>query len=177
MAAAPKLFKAKDPKDHAYETELVKATKDALIVKGTHRRTGLAREHKLPKALFDSQAYKELVDAQLKLVAQVGEAPFVVALEDEERGGGHLRRAAPQGAGAGAQGGHAVAVQGPRRDEPRAAADTTMDPASRTLAQVTIDDAAALDIEQTFSDLMGDKVEPRKEFIERHAREVRFLDV
>ena len=41
--------------------------------------------------------------------------------------------------------------------------------------QVTIDDAAALDIEQTFSDLMGDKVEPRKEFIERHAREVRFL--
>ncbi|MGZ5342382.1 MAG: hypothetical protein ACXWEK_05035 [Solirubrobacterales bacterium] len=52
-----------------------------------------------------------------------------------------------------------------------------MDPASRTLAQVTIDDAAALDIEQTFSDLMGDKVEPRREFIERHGREVRFLDV
>ena len=31
--------------------------------------------------------------------------------------------------------------------------------------------------EQAFSDLMGDKVEPRKEFIERHARDVRFLDV
>ena len=55
--------------------------------------------------------------------------------------------------------------------------ETTMDPGSRTLQQVAIDDAAALDTEQTFSDLMGDKVEPRKDFIERHARDVRFLDV
>ena len=55
--------------------------------------------------------------------------------------------------------------------------ETTMDPASRTLQRVTIDDAADVAIEQTFSDLMGDKVEPRKEFIERHARDVRFLDV
>ena len=44
-----------------------------------------------------------------------------------------------------------------------------MDPASRTLQRVAIDDAATLNTEQTFSDLMGDKVEPRKEFIERHA--------
>jgi len=55
--------------------------------------------------------------------------------------------------------------------------ETTMDPASRTLARVSIDEAAAGGIEQTFSDLMGDKVEPRKEFIEKHARDVRFLDV
>jgi DNA gyrase subunit B len=52
-----------------------------------------------------------------------------------------------------------------------------MDPSSRTLQQVSIDEAAAAGVEQTFSDLMGDKVEPRKEFIERHARDVRFLDV
>ena len=55
--------------------------------------------------------------------------------------------------------------------------ETTMDPASRTLQQVAIDDAAALNTEQTFSDLMGDQVQPRKDFIERHARDVRFLDV
>ena len=55
--------------------------------------------------------------------------------------------------------------------------ETTMDPGSRTLQQVEIDEAAALNTEQTFSDLMGDKVEPRKDFIERHARDVRFLDV
>jgi len=53
--------------------------------------------------------------------------------------------------------------------------DTTMDPATRTLLQVTIDDAFAAN--RAFEDLMGDQVEPRKEFIQRHARDVRFLDI
>ncbi len=53
--------------------------------------------------------------------------------------------------------------------------ETTMDPGSRTLARVTIEDATMA--ERIFSELMGDKVEPRKAFIERHAKEVRFLDV
>jgi DNA gyrase subunit B len=50
-----------------------------------------------------------------------------------------------------------------------------MDPATRTLQRVTIEDAALA--ERIFADLMGDKVEPRKAFIERHANEVKFLDV
>jgi DNA gyrase subunit B len=53
--------------------------------------------------------------------------------------------------------------------------DTTMDPARRTLLQVNLDDALAA--EEAFSNLMGDQVEPRKEFIQRHARDVRFLDI
>ena len=53
--------------------------------------------------------------------------------------------------------------------------DTTMNPATRTLLQVEIDDAAA--VEKAFSELMGDQVEPRKEFIQRHAKDVRFLDI
>ena len=53
--------------------------------------------------------------------------------------------------------------------------DTTMDAERRTLQQVTIDDAAAAD--QIFSMLMGDKVEPRREFIEANARDVTNLDV
>ena len=53
--------------------------------------------------------------------------------------------------------------------------ETTMDPASRTLQRVTIEDAARA--ERVFADLMGDKVEPRKLFIEKHAKDVRFLDV
>jgi DNA gyrase subunit B len=53
--------------------------------------------------------------------------------------------------------------------------DTTMDPAKRTLLQVNLDDALAA--EEAFSNLMGSEVEPRKEFIQRHARDVRFLDI
>jgi DNA gyrase subunit B len=53
--------------------------------------------------------------------------------------------------------------------------ETTMDPERRTLLQVTLDDA--LGAEEAFVDLMGDQVEPRREFIQRHAKSVRFLDI
>lgn len=53
--------------------------------------------------------------------------------------------------------------------------ETTMEPATRTLLQVNIDDAA--EAERVVTELMGDQVEPRKEFIQKHARDVRFLDI
>jgi DNA gyrase subunit B len=53
--------------------------------------------------------------------------------------------------------------------------ETTMDPSRRTLMQVRLDDAAAANA--LFSTLMGDDVEPRREFIEKHALEVKNLDV
>ena len=53
--------------------------------------------------------------------------------------------------------------------------ETTMDPADRNLLQVEIDEAAYAD--EIFTILMGDKVQPRKEFIERNARKVKHLDI
>ncbi|MEI6256034.1 MAG: DNA gyrase subunit B [Planctomycetota bacterium] len=53
--------------------------------------------------------------------------------------------------------------------------DTTLDPVNRTLLRVTMNDAAAAD--DLFRVLMGEKVEPRREFIERHALDVKHLDV
>ena len=53
--------------------------------------------------------------------------------------------------------------------------ETTMEPSTRTLMQVTIEDGFAAT--RAFEDLMGDQVEPRKEFIQRHAKDVRFLDI
>ncbi len=53
--------------------------------------------------------------------------------------------------------------------------ETTMEPQNRTLLRVGIDDAAQA--ERVVSELMGDQVEPRKEFIQKHAKDVRFLDI
>jgi DNA gyrase subunit B len=53
--------------------------------------------------------------------------------------------------------------------------ETTMDPATRTMLQVNIDNAA--EAERAVSELMGDKVEPRRDFITSHAHDVRFLDI
>jgi DNA gyrase subunit B len=53
--------------------------------------------------------------------------------------------------------------------------DTTMDPDTRILLQVTLDNAAQAD--DLFSVLMGEDVESRRSFIQRNARDVRFLDI
>jgi DNA gyrase subunit B len=53
--------------------------------------------------------------------------------------------------------------------------ETTMDPGGRVLLQVSLDDAANAD--ELFSILMGEDVEQRRSFIQRNAKDVRFLDI
>ncbi|HAV20856.1 MAG TPA: DNA topoisomerase IV subunit B, partial [Firmicutes bacterium] len=53
--------------------------------------------------------------------------------------------------------------------------ETTMNPETRTLLKVSLEDALAAD--EIFTTLMGDKVEPRREFIRTHAREITELDI
>lgn len=55
--------------------------------------------------------------------------------------------------------------------------DTTMDPEHRILLRVTMDEESTSELDLTFTTLMGDKVEPRKEFIEENAKYVKNLDV
>ena len=53
--------------------------------------------------------------------------------------------------------------------------ETTMDPAARKMIRITVDDAALA--EKAFVDLMGDEVEPRRKYIEEHAKFVKNLDI
>ena len=53
--------------------------------------------------------------------------------------------------------------------------ETTLDPANRTLLQISMEDLGAAD--ELFRVLMGDNVEPRREFIQKHALDVKNLDV
>jgi DNA gyrase subunit B len=175
LAGARKLIEAEDPEAESFETELVSSSREELRVRAVHRASGLARTHVLTSALFGSSEYRHLIEVHGDLLKQVGRPPFAVVLGErraEPESFIALRRAILDLARHGVQMQRFKGLGEMNAEQLR---ETTMDPQTRTLQRVTIDDASLA--ERMFTDLMGDKVEPRKVFIERHAKEVRFLDV
>jgi DNA gyrase subunit B len=175
LAGVKKLLAGKDPEAEPFETEIVSESSEALEVKAIHRRDGLARTYTLSADLFKSTDYRHLVEVHGDLLKQVGRPPFKVGLGEKSRQAesfGELRRCVLDMA---RQGVTMQRFKGLGEMNAEQLRETTMDPGTRTLQRVTIDDAALA--ERIFTELMGDKVEPRKAFIERHAKDVRFLDV
>jgi DNA gyrase subunit B len=161
--------------DPSFETEILSESDNGIKIKAVHRKDGLARTFDLSNELIASHDYRRLVESHAELLKQVGRPPFQVSLDQKSREAksfADLRSAVLELAR------HGVTMQrfkGLGEMNAEQLRETTMDPSSRTLERVRIDDAALA--ERVFTDLMGDKVEPRKMFIERHAKEVRFLDV
>src|SRR3954463_7433393 len=154
--------------------ELVSADENLLRIKATERRSNLARTHRLRTSMFTANEFRQLARVHADLVKLAGTPPFTVQLGSESETATsfeELRRAVMNVA---AKGVKLQRFKGLGEMNAEQLASTTMKPTSRTLAQVTMDDAAAAD--RLFTMLMGDKVEPRREFIEENAR-VSTLDV
>lgn len=100
---------------------------------------------------------------------------FQVEHDDVKRSMQHLRDLIPEIRRLGEKGLAITRFKGLGEMNPDELWDTTLDPARRTLLKVRLEDAFKAD--EIFRILMGDKVEPRREFIEKHALEVRNLDV
>ena len=150
-------------------------TARTVRARSVQTRTGEARTVTIPLALYEAPELAAFRGARAKLREVVGEAPFVVVR-------GSRRREAPtydalrgQVMELAREGIQLSRFKGLGEMNSEQLWETTMDPERRILQRVTMDDAAAA--EEIFSTLMGDRVEPRREFIERNARSVANLDI
>ncbi len=175
LAGALEVLGSEAAEGEPYETEIVEDSDAGLTVKAIERKSGLARTHRLPRELFEHHDYRKFAEVHAALLKQVGRPPFEVRFggrSGEALSFQALRGAVLELARHGVQLTRFKGLGEMNADQLR---ETTMDPATRTLARVTLDDATAAD--QIFSMLMGDQVEPRRNFIESNAKEVKFLDV
>ncbi len=159
----------------AYNAELISETPDEIVVRTIEASTGLASTHHVGRGVLDATEYHRLTEVHAEIAEIAGTPPFSVKLGDQSSTAhtfDELRGAILEVAQKGVD---YVRFKGLGEMDPEELRETTMDPATRTLVQVTVEDAAAAD--RVFSMLMGDQVEPRRVFIEENARLVSNLDV
>lgn len=175
-AAAAKTLAEPTPEAEPYEVSLVGEDPAQLVVRAVERRTGSASTYRLSRRMFETPEYRSFVRVHGELKDLAGTPPFEVRLGKKDAKHAlsfeELRRVVLEVA---KEGVHVQRFKGLGEMNPDQLYETTMDASRRTLQRVTIDDASAADL--IFSMLMGDKVEPRREFIETHARDVTNLDV
>src|SRR4051812_31196645 len=162
------LVRGEDAEGEPYLTEFVDRVDGHVRIKATERRSNLARTYTVKEAMLASNEYRQFLRVHGELVGMAGAPPFDVRLGDEAAEAlsfEELRHKVLEVAGKGVR---LQRFKGLGEMNAEQLRETTMDPATRTLAQVTMDDAAAADA--LFTMLMGDKVEPRREFIEENAR-------
>jgi len=158
-----------------HETELLESDEQTVRVKAVETSTGFARTHKIDRTLFASQEYRQLARVHAQLVELAGTPAFDVRLGDAQETAASFEALREAVLAVAQKGVKLQRFKGLGEMNAEQLGETTMSPATRTLAQVTLDDAMTAD--RIFSMLMGDQVEPRRAFIEDNARAVANLDV
>ncbi len=172
---AIELLSRKGQEGETHTTELVEQDPLELRVKAVEARTGFARTHRIKRSLFDSQEYRQLAAVHKQLIELAGAPAFEVRLGDAREGAASFEALRLAVMTVVQKGVKLQRFKGLGEMNAEQLGETTMAPQSRTLAQVTLEDAASAD--RIFSMLMGDQVEPRRAFIEDNARAVVNLDV
>ena len=139
------------------------------------RRTGLAANMRIPFAALSGREFQALKRVHLRISELVGRPPFTLHLGNRKSEAASYEELRVQIVELTKEGMQLQRFKGLGEMNPDQLWDTTMNPMTRTLMLVSMEDAQAAD--EVFTMLMGDKVEPRREFIEKNAKEVRFLDV
>jgi DNA gyrase subunit B len=160
---------------NGYEVSLVETTDDGAQIRVIERETSAASNVILPAELLASPVYANLRKTYARLVEIVGAPPFTLQIGNKRAAPETFEELRNQALELAKEGLKPRRFKGLGEMDPEELAQTTMDPTRRMLIRVEVDDAAAAD--RIFSILMGDQVEPRREFIEQNAKDVRFLDV
>src|SRR5581483_4474161 len=142
-----------------------------LIHKTEH---GTASNKYLPREFFESAEYQRIADLARTLAGLIGEGAHIVR-GSERHEIGSFKEAMKWLFDQARRGQTIQRYKGLGEMNPEQLWDTTINPDTRRLMQVRIDDAVAAD--DIFTTLMGDQVEPRREFIEKNALSVTNLDV
>jgi DNA gyrase subunit B len=158
-----------------HATELLGDDDGVIRVKAVEAKTGFALTHRIKHELFDSQEYRQLARVHAQLIELAGTPAFEVRLGDASEQAPTFEALRSAVMTVAQKGVKLQRFKGLGEMNAEQLGETTMAPATRTLAQVTLEDAFAAD--RIFSMLMGDQVEPRRAFIEDNARAVVNLDV
>ncbi len=159
----------------AYSTELLSEDENEIVIKTIEAKTGLATTHRVRRATLDTNEYRKLADVHRELAELAGTPPFQVRLGETTKDAESFEELRDAVLAVAQKGIDYYRFKGLGEMDAEELRETTMDPATRTLVKVTLEDAASADM--VFSMLMGDQVEPRRAFIEENARLVSNLDV
>ena len=160
---------------NGYELSVLSTSDEGTTLRVVESETGAAASVVVPSELLASPIYANVRKTYARLLEIVGYPPFDVSFGKKARHVETFAQLREQALELAKEGIQVSRFKGLGEMDAEELAETTMNPANRMLIRVEVEDAAAAD--RVFSTLMGDQVEPRREFIEQNARAVRFLDV